>query len=231
MIIRDISEQRKQEKALLIANQKLNLMNIVAWHDIFNKITGLRGYVALIRDYVTDAKAEEFIRREEEILKVIHQLILYTQEYQEMGRHPPRWNNLGELLKDGRITGVTGHIRIRNEAEGLELYADPVIAKVFWHLIDNSAKHGETVTEIRITAHESESGCILVYEDNGVGIPEAKRKDLFTKSFGKVTGFDLFFVHDVLDINGMKIVETGEPGKGARFEISMPKGTCRFVGK
>jgi hypothetical protein len=34
MIIRDISDRKKQEPALLIANQKLNPMNIVAWHDI-----------------------------------------------------------------------------------------------------------------------------------------------------------------------------------------------------
>jgi signal transduction histidine kinase len=103
-----------------------------------------------------------------------------------------------------------------------------VIGKVFWHLIDNSVKHGEKVTEIRITAHESASGCVLVYEDNGVGIPEKKKKDLFTKSFGKVTGFDLFFVHDILDISGMKIDETGIPGKGARFEITVPGGHYRF---
>ena len=57
-----------------------------------------------------------------------------------------------------------------------------------------------------------------------IGIPENKRKDLFTKSFGKMTGFDLFFVHDILDIYGMKIDENGEPGKGVRFEISVPKG-------
>jgi signal transduction histidine kinase len=126
---------------------------------------------------------------------------------------------------------VAASIRIINEAEDLEIFADPVIEKVFWHLIDNSAKHGETVTEVRITARESASGCSLVYQDNGVGIPEHKRKDLFTKSYGKMTGFDLFFVHDILDIYGMKIDETGEPGKGARFEITVPKGIYRFVQK
>ena len=229
MIIRDISERKKQEQALRIANQKLNLMNIVAWHDIYNKITGLRGYVELSKEHITDHKAEKFRKREEEILKVIHQQIQYTQEYQEIGQQPPRWHLLGTLLNDARITKVAGSIRITNEAENLEIYADPIIEKVFWHLIDNSAKHGEKVTEIRITASESSSGCTLVYQDNGIGIPENKRKDLFTKSFGKMTGFDLFFVHDILDIYGMKIDERGEPGKGVRFEISVPKGQYRFT--
>ena len=56
-----------------------------------------------------------------------------------------------------------------------------------------------------------------------------KRKDLFTKSFGKETGFSLFFVHDLLDISGMTITETGEPGNGVRFEIGVPRGLYRFV--
>ena len=225
----DITERKKQEQALQIANQKLNLMNTVAWHDIYNKISGLQGYVELSREHITDHTAEEFRIREEEILKVIQQQILYTKEYQEIGQQPPRWHRLGSLLDTIRSTGLAGSVRITNEAENLEIYADPVIEKVFWHLIDNSVKHGKKVTEIRITAHESASGCTLVYQDDGVGIPEDRKHDLFTWSFGKMTGFDLFFVHDILDIYGMKINENGEPGKGVRFEISVPGGQYRFT--
>jgi len=225
----DITERKKQEQALQIANQKLNLMNTVAWHDIYNKISGLRGYVELSREHITDQKAEEFRTREEEILKVIQQQILYTKEYQEIGQQPPRWHRLGSLLDTIRSTGLAGSVRITNEAGNLEIYADPVIEKVFWHLIDNSVKHGKKVTEIRITARESASGCTLVYQDDGVGIPEDRKHDLFTRSFGKMTGFDLFFVHDILEIYGMKIDENGAPGKGVRFEISVPGGQYRFT--
>jgi PAS domain S-box-containing protein len=225
----EITERKKQEQALQIANQKLNLMNTVAWHDIYNKISGLQGYVELSREHITDQTAEEFRTREEEILKVIQQQILYTKEYQEIGQQPPRWHRLGSLLDTIRSTGLAGPVRITDEAENLEIYADPVIEKVFWHLIDNSVKHGKRVTEIRITARESASGCTLVYQDDGVGIPEDKKPDLFTRSFGKMSGFDLFFVHDILGIYGMKIDERGEPGKGVLFEISMPRGQYRFA--
>ncbi len=229
-IIRDTSESRKQEKALLIANQKLNLMNMVAWHDIYNKITGIRGYVELSKEHITDQKANDYLAREEEILKVIHQQITYTKEYQQIGEKPPRWQNLDDLLKTILFRGVAGSITVTNEAKNLEIFADPVIKKVFWHLINNTVNHGEKATDIRITATESAAGCSLVYQDNGVGIPEDKRHDLFTKSFGKVTGFDLFFVHDILEISGMQIQETGEPGMGVRFEIGIPKGLYRFNG-
>ena len=40
----------------------------------------------------------------------------------------------------------------------------------------------------------------------------------------------LFFVREILDLTGITIRETGEPGNGARFEIAVPKGMYRFTG-
>ncbi len=225
----DISDRKQFEHTLQIANQKLNLMNIVAWHDIYNKITGLWGYLELSRAYMSGPEAEKILNSEAGILKVIQQQITYTKDYQEMGQQQPGWQNLQELLAEVCNTGVAKSIPIINEVKDLELFAEPVIEKVFWHLIDNSARHGQTVTGIRISGSESGSGFTLIYEDNGIGIPEAMKGDLFTKNFGKVTGFHLFFVHDILDISGMDIRETGEPGKGVRFEITVPRGLYRFA--
>jgi len=39
----------------------------------------------------------------------------------------------------------------------------------------------------------------------------------------------LIFVREILAITGITIRETGEPGKGARFEITVPKGGYRFI--
>jgi signal transduction histidine kinase len=161
---------------------------------------------------------------------VIQRQISFTREYQEMGRQPSDWYNLGNLLEKVLGTGVAGSIHVTNEAENLEIFADPVIEKVFWHLIDNSKKHGEKVTNIRIFAAESASGCTLVYQDDGIGIPQDMKNKLFTRSADKITGFDLFMVHDILDICEMKIAETGEPGTGVKFEISIPGGRYRLVG-
>ena len=37
----------------------------------------------------------------------------------------------------------------------------------------------------------------------------------------------LIFVQEILDITNITIRETGEPGKGARFEMTVPKGMWR----
>ena len=38
----------------------------------------------------------------------------------------------------------------------------------------------------------------------------------------------LFLTREILGITGITIEETGEPGKGARFEMLIPKGMYRF---
>jgi PAS domain S-box-containing protein len=226
-ISRDISRRRREDRALRIANQKLQLMNIVAWHDIQNKVTGLRGYVELSKDLVTDEKLKKFIDSEDDVLKVIHRQLQYTKEYQEMGIHPPQWLNLPQVLRMIISFKEIGPLKFRMNLHNLELYCDPVIEKVFSYLIDNTMKHAKKATEIHISYEETASGLVLIYEDDGIGIPMEKKKDLFIRGVGSGTGFSLFFVHDILEISDMSIQETGEPEKGVRFEISVPKGLYR----
>ena len=85
----DITDRVSKEKALALANQKLQLMNIVAWHDIQNKLTGLRGYVELSKDMIEDKTVKEFLSTEEDILRTIDTQIQYTKAYQEIGRQQP----------------------------------------------------------------------------------------------------------------------------------------------
>jgi PAS domain S-box-containing protein len=228
-LVHDITERKRQEKALVVANQKLQLMNLVAWHDIQNKVTGLRGYVELLKDLCNNEQVMGYLRTEEEILKVIHQQIAYTKEYQQMGIHPPQWIQIRDSLQNVRMNVNLQQIQLTADVNDLEIFCDPVIERVFTHFIENSICHGQTVTEIRVSCRESATGLTIIYEDNGVGIPETKKKDLFSKSYGKIKGFDLFFVHDILEITDMGITETGEPGKGARFEITVPKGNYRNI--
>jgi signal transduction histidine kinase len=39
----------------------------------------------------------------------------------------------------------------------------------------------------------------------------------------------LFLAREILSITGITIHETGKPGKGARFEITVPKGAWRII--
>ena len=42
-------------------------------------------------------------------------------------------------------------------------------------------------------------------------------------AYRSCTGFGLFLTKKMMDVYGWTINETGEPGKGARFTITIPK--------
>jgi signal transduction histidine kinase len=110
-----------------------------------------------------------------------------------------------------------------------ELFADLLFDKVFYNLIDNALKYGgDALTEIQISSFVANDGLTLVFKDNGSGISEDDKKHLFTRGFGKHTGLGLFLSREILSITGMTITENGEAGKGAQFEITIPKGSYRL---
>jgi PAS domain S-box len=226
-IFEDITERREEERALRLADRKLQLMNIVAWHDIQNKVTGLRGYIELSRDLVADETAKKMLRSEDEILKVIHQQLGHTREYQEIGAKPSQWVDVNAVLKIVIALKGSRSVKVTTSVEGLFVYTDPILEKVFSHLIENTLVHAPTATEIRIRYRETTGGLVIVYEDNGPGIAEENKQELFVRTFA-TTHFGLFFIHDILELSGIGFAETGEPGKGVRFEMTVPRGMYRI---
>jgi signal transduction histidine kinase len=84
------------------------------------------------------------------------------------------------------------------------------------------------MTKIHISCHETEKGLVLICEDDGAGITREDKEHLFMQGYGKHTGLGLFLTREILSITGITITENGEPGHGARFEMTVPKGTYRF---
>jgi len=92
----------------------------------------------------------------------------------------------------------------------------------------NILHHANTATEVTIGYQITGDNLILFLEDNGEGVPDAIKEKIFDRGFGNQKGMELFLVREILSITGITIQETGAPGKGARFEMTVPKGAFRF---
>jgi len=156
----------------------------------------------------------------------------FTRDYQNMGEKPPKWQMVRLAFLFGLSHISIGDIRHSLETENLECFADPLLEKAFQGLLENSVEHGGHVSLIRVWHTVIPDGVTLVFEDDGVGIPHEKKERIFLRGEGTCASVrGLFFVREILDITGITITESGEPGKGARFEMTIPKGAWRMTGK
>ena len=104
-----------------------------------------------------------------------------------------------------------------------------MLEKVFYNLRDNTLRHGKEATQISVSYQvQEDGGCIIYWQDNGIGIPNNQKQRIFEKGFGKNTGLGLFLALEILGITGITMQETGVFGLGARFEIFIPKGRYRI---
>jgi PAS domain S-box-containing protein len=225
----DITDHKEAQNALSLSNRKLNLMFNITRHDILNQVTGLCTVVELSKAKTTDPEMLRFIGQEETAAKNIQRQIEFAKNYQGIGVHAPQWQNIGQRVKALCPTAPDLRIEASAELDALEIFADPLLDKVFENLIDNSRRHGEKVNRLSFsTTKNSREGITLVYEDNGVGVPQTDKNKIFEKGFGKNTGLGLFLSREILSITGLTMKETGIYGKCARFEIIVPNGKYRF---
>nr|WP_319375779.1 response regulator [uncultured Methanoregula sp.] len=230
----DITDRKKAEDALRRSNRQLNLLLSITRHDIRNQLITLNGYIALARCSLGDReKALEFLKKEEKIVAAINRQITFTKEYQELGINPPVWQNIQYSIRQALKSMNPGGILLEmNGLEETEILADSLLDKVFFNLVDNALWHGgETLTTVKFFPEKTGSGLILVCEDDGAGISNDDKENIFVRGYGKNTGYGLFLIREILGITGIAIRETGTPGKGARFEMAVPEGIWRTSGK
>lgn len=224
----DITERKKMEDALRQANRKITMLSSITRHDIRNQVMVLRSYLALSRIKARDPELLDFMTKEDRAAEAISNQIEFTKYYEDIGINAPEWQDIPELIQTARSQlPVPGTLDITVDLPPMKVFADGLIGKVFYNLLENTLRHGGPVTRIRISFYETDTGAEIVYEDNGVGIPPEDKPHLFQKGFGKNTGLGLFLSQEILAITGLTIRESGEPGKGARFAITLPKGAYR----
>jgi len=223
----NFNELSESQKALGQARRKLSLLNAVTFNEIQNQIFSLSAYQHLVKERVTESLAKEYIGKEEEITRKIALSLKFARSYQDLGLRPPRWQDVNMVFHM-----AISHLEFQDMKhtvllDGLEIFADPLLEQVFQILADNTLTHGKTATEVKLWYEEGHTSLTLYYEDNGVGIPERAEKTIFSPDLQKEKAGGLFLAREILEITGIAITETGEPGNGIRFEMLVPKGNYR----
>ncbi len=230
-IVRDITGRKEAENALRQANKKLTLLSGITRHDINNQLTVLIGFLSILEKKLPDATLNEYFQKVSTAANRISAMVRFTKEYEEIGLKDPAWQNCHTLVDTTLKQAPLGKVMVKNDLPaGAEVFADPLVVRVFYNLMDNAVRYGGKITFIRFSALESGEDHLIVCEDDGDGIVATEKEKIFGRGFGKNTGLGLALSREILDITGITISETGEPGKGARFEVTVPKGAWRMAG-
>ncbi|WP_292346742.1 MULTISPECIES: PAS domain S-box protein [unclassified Methanoregula] len=219
----DITDRKRAEKVIREANRKINLLTSITRHDVANQITVLRGYARIAMMKKPSPEITEILQKIDEAISAIAHQIAFTKAYQELGVQAPGWQSIRDIIARQKSDGIS--LTCTCDAE---IYADPMLERVFFNLIDNAARHGGNVTAITVSCRPASDTLTIIVSDNGVGVPSDQKERIFDKGFGKHTGYGLFLAREILAITGITIHETGTPGRGAVFEITVPKGTYRL---
>jgi signal transduction histidine kinase len=224
-IERDITERKKAEKQFASVNEKLRVIGSLTRHDVGNKMAVAKANLFLLKNKATcNPELTKYITAIEETLNESSRILEFGKLYEKIGAE-----KLGPIIVETEFSEAANliphpSVKIINNTQGLTVIADALLRQLFYNLIDNSLKHGKTTTGIKLSYTQEPNQTILVYEDNGVGVPQESKPKIFTDGFTTGgSGLGLKLARKMVEVYGWKIKEEGDPGKGAKFVIIIPK--------
>jgi signal transduction histidine kinase len=214
-------------------------------HDLRSPLAGLLGFARLLREDYKDSLDEagrHFVRRIEQGARTMESMIQDLLELARIGapgegpwRVDPR-----EVLQQ-----LAAETKPRLEANGIELEISDdlpsrvqcdrsrlyqVLSNLIGNAIDHMGARSDARIEVRILEHDDRHE--IVVSDNGRGVDPEQRERIFeifqsiaTRGSGaRGTGMGLAIVRKIAEKHGGRAWVDGEPGEGARFHVTLPRG-------
>jgi len=238
--VRDITQQLAVERQLL-ETQKMAVVGQLAGgiaHDFNNLLMSIYGCVDLA--LLKDDLGPESGRLVRDIRSAAERASNLTRKLLDFSRHrdhAPESVELREFLTSNermlaRLLGDGIRLTLSLPEEDAWVLADPTeLEQLLLNLAANSRDASETTGEVRIGLRDADDpACVqLHFEDDGPGIPPDVLPRVFepfftTKPLGQGTGMGLSTVFGIVRRAGGTIEVASEPGEGACFTITLPRG-------
>lgn len=125
-----------------------------------------------------------------------------------------------------------GNVFLRLSADKYHVNGDRVhLTNIFYNLIDNALKYCEGAPHVEIATSNNGRNLRIEITDNGIGIPEKYRKQIFDRFFRVPTGnvhdvkgfgLGLFYVKTIIQAHRGSISVGNATGGGSKFTIEIP---------
>jgi PAS domain S-box-containing protein len=225
----EILERKRFEATLNLANRKLNTLSSITHHDILDQITAIVRNVSLAEEMVTDPSLLEHLKKIEQSTQIIQKQIRFARDYEDIGQNAPQWQAVAGTIRRATAELNLACVGIETNLDKFEIYADLLLEKVFYNIVDIALRHGDSETKIRFSAQETSGGLTIFCQDDRAGATARKKEGNFKCDYFQNKGYGLFLAAEILSMTGLSINDTGDTGSGARIEIRVPKGSYRLI--
>lgn len=232
-LARDTSERKQYEEKLKEQRDNLQLLNEVVRHDIRNDLTVIKGYADLLTDHIDEGgeteletvqqKAEEAIGLTKTARDLANVMLQSDAEKQRISLA----HTLESQIEESRSGDAVAIVTVEGAIPDVSVTADNMLEAVFRNLLQNAIQHNDkAVPEVAVTAEESDDSVRVRIADNGPGIPDSRKDEIFARGEKGLesagTGLGLYLVETLVDRYGGDVwVEDAEP-EGAVFVVELP---------
>ena len=239
---RSIERGRAAERAVTRAEMAedqqrwFDYLNGLLRHEILNTVNVLSGNVTLLVEE-NDPDEETLVRLEtvqrqcrnmELVIRDVRVLIEATNGNAEL--EPV---DLADVIADEvrDLRDVYESVTVEVDVpETLPVVADELAGRVFSNLLTNAVKHNDGEHPVvRVTARESDDWVVCRVEDDGPGVPEGKRGNLFerTNDGGTDHGLGLYLVRTLVERYRGTVELTRTGPAGSEFTVVLPSASGR----
>ncbi|MBX0321406.1 PAS domain S-box protein [Halomicroarcula sp. F13] len=213
---------RDREQALARQNERLDEFASIVSHDLRTPLDLAAVHLELATEGEGDADREHLDR-----VAAAH------DRMSDLVSDVLAWAREGVTVEDTEPVSIPDLVTdcwmgIQAESASLSVTTDRTVEadrdrlrRVFENLLGNAVAHGGDGPTIRVGDLDDAAGIFL--EDDGPGIPEDERDDVFTSGYTHSeggNGFGLAIVEQIVEAHGWEIRVTDGAAGGARFEIT-----------
>jgi signal transduction histidine kinase len=211
-------------------NLKMDLLFSITRQDILENLAVIMSHLERAQLKNTHDDMQKFFDKTIDSIESIRNQIAYMRALQELGLVSPKWQSVRQAFNDAVRLLPENDLALRAETGDLEIFADPLLPRVFFTLLDNSLRNGGTrITSVSLSYRKEDHRIIIVYEDDGHGIPSPEKEKIFSAGCDASSFSGMFLVREILGFTRITIRENGIYGGGVRFEIEVPPDKYRFV--
>lgn len=224
--IREITERKEHEQQLSRQNDRLEEFASIVSHDLRNPLNVAMSRRELASLDCDSPHLEKIEDAHDRMAKLIEDLLTLAREGKQVCETESVdltefvqgcWRSIG-------TSEATLDVSLDRTLQADSSRLKQLFENVFRNAVDHAAppdSDGNGESGLRITVGETERGFYI--EDNGPGIPEEIREEVFDFGYSTEqdgTGFGLNIAKQVVEAHGWQISVTEGTEGGARFEIT-----------